>query len=328
VRPTVTDSQLLLGRLSPDVSLGGRLSLDPGRAADAVRNDVGDPLGLAVDDAAAGIVEVANAAMEGAVRVSLRDRGDDPRDFALVAFGGAGPLHAVELALSLNIGTVIVPEHPGTLCAYGLLHADVRLDFSASELHRSDESGLAEQLSMVFSGLEAQARDRLADEKNLDTSQLTIERTCDIRYPGQAYEVAVPLADGEVTAASLESAAVDFHDRHQRAYSFSDPEDPVEFVTYRVVASVPAEVPETLTPAISGEPRPIGERQVYELGRGFAATPIWDRTHLPVGFELSGPAVIQQTDTTTWLPSYATATIHPTGNMLVIVGLANDEDGA
>ena len=324
-QPTVTDSQLLLGRLSPDVPLAGRLKLDTERSADAVRLAIGDPLGFDVPTAASGIVEVANAAMEGAVRVSLRDRGDDPRDFALVAFGGAGPLHAVELARSLNIGTVVVPAHPGTLCAYGLLNAEVRLDFSASELHRSDEPDLTAVLEAIFTSLERDATGRLGSEKNLDVSQLTLERICEVRYMGQAYEVAVPLAGGDVTRESVATAVAEFHGRHHRAFAFSDPDDPVEFVTYRVVAAVPAEMPETTVETASGVPSPIGRRDVYEIGKGFAPTPIWDRAELPVGFEVSGPAVIQQTDTTTWLPSYATAIVDPTGNMLVHIFLESKQ---
>ena len=162
--PTVTDCQLLLGRLTEQFPLAGRLGLDRELAKSALE-PLADELEMPIDDAAAGVVEVVNAAMEGAVRVALRSRGDDPRDFALVAFGGAGPLHAAELARRLSIDTVIVPPHPGTLSALGLLTADVRLDFAVSELRRSDEPELAHALVAAFESLAAQAESEVAGDE-------------------------------------------------------------------------------------------------------------------------------------------------------------------
>ncbi len=322
-RPTVTDCQLVLGRLSPDVALAGRLTLDHDAAVGAVREEVGRPLGLDVAEAAAGVIEVANAAMEGAVRVTLRDRGDDPRDFALVAFGGAGPLHAVELARSLAIDTVVVPRHPGTLCAYGLLNADVRLDFSSSELHRSDEDGLLEAAERIFDRLRLQAWSRLAGDPNLDLEDMRTEGVCEVRYLGQAYEVAVAIDLDHINEPTLRDVVVAFHELHHKAFAFSDPDQPVEFVTFRVIAIVPiSTTAPTTTPAggASGTTaEPIGERDVFELGAGFKPTPVWERDSLPIDFQIHGPAIIQQRDTTTWLPSYAHATVHRSGNILVTI---------
>ncbi|MEP7114565.1 MAG: hydantoinase/oxoprolinase family protein, partial [Ilumatobacteraceae bacterium] len=316
---TVTDSQLVLGRLSPDVALAGRLTLDRDLAAAAIVASVAAPLGLDCHSGAAGIIEVANAAMEGAVRVVLRNRGDDPRDFALVAFGGAGPLHAVELARNLSIGTVVIPPHPGTLCAHGLLAADVRLDFSASELHRSDQPGLDSDIRAVFARLAAQARSRLDGEDNLDLDTLTLEGICDVRYLGQAYEVPVSIDLDAITDATIADVVSTFHVEHHRAFAFSDPDQPVEFVTFRVIAVVPVETPSAVVTLSEGAPSAVGRREVYELGVGFVSSPIWERESLPADFTVQGPAIIQQRDTTTWLPSYAHGVVHRTGNLLITI---------
>ena len=316
-QPTVTDSQLALGRLSPDVALAGRLYLDKGLACESLNGNIGSVLGLEASEAAAGVIEVANAAMEGAIRVTLRDRGDDARDFTLVAFGGAGPLHAVELARILKVRTVIVPSHPGTLCAYGLLNADVRLDFSISELHQSNEAGLASVVDAIFASLASEATDRIRAEENLDFGALRLDGLCEVRYLGQAYEVAVPVNIGVVTAESLDAVISEFHRLHDRAFAFSDPDQPVEFVTFRVTAVVPLETAAPTVRSGSTIAEPTDERDVYELGAGFQSTPVWERHTLPNGFTLNGPAIIQQLDTTTWVPSYASAEVDPTGNVLV-----------
>ena len=191
--PTVTDCQLLLGRLTDAFPLAGRLGLDP-RLADAAIEPLAEALGLSNESAAAGVIEVVNAAMEGAVRVALRSRGDDPRNFALVAFGGAGPLHAAELARRLSIDTVVVPPHPGTLSALGLLTADVRLDFAVSELHSNSEPNLAETpLARLSSARGRRRRPRSRVTPQLRSRPYATTYSCDVRYRGQAYEVSVPV---------------------------------------------------------------------------------------------------------------------------------------
>jgi N-methylhydantoinase A len=318
-RPTVTDSQLMLGRLSGGFALAGRLSLDRELAAAAIEQHVGEPLGLDAPAAAAGIVQVTNASMERAVRVTLRARGDDPRDFALVAFGGAGPLHACELARDLNVSMVIVPNHPGTLCAAGLLQADVRLDFAASELRRSDGDGLVETLNRVFDELAVRARERFEADPRLDASALQLQRTCDVRYLGQAYDVAVPVPDGEIDTAAVDSVLAGFHERHQRAYAFSSPDEPCEFVTFRVTAVMALEKPPSSISAGYGPVEPVEQRPAYELGVGFQVTPVFDRPSLPIGHVVRGPAIVQQKDATTWIPSYASAEVHESGNLIIAV---------
>lgn len=325
---TVTDSHLVLGRMSDDHKLAGRLQLDQRLAERALRERVADPLGIDVVEAAAGVVEVANAAMERAVRVVLRDRGDDPRDFALVAFGGAGPLHAAELARRLSISTVVVPARPGTLCANGLLHADIRLDFSMSELHRSDDDHLVATLVRIFGQLADQTNERFEAQQDLDLGELRLERSCELRYLGQAYEVQVPLADGPIDAESVSALITGFHERHQRAYAFSDPDDPIELVTYRVVGVLPIETASSQPSWPHQTPVPVGRRQVYELGTGFVEATVWERSRLPIAFELTGPAVILQSDTTTFLPSYGRVVVADGGDLLISIEEPLDGDGS
>ena len=305
--PTVTDCQLVLERLSEDRPLAGTLRLRGDLARAAVEQHIADPLGMTVDEAAAGVVEIANSAMEAAVRVALRDRGDDPRACALVAFGGAGPLHAVELAQRLAIRRVVVPPHPGTLSALGFLAADVRLDYAASALHRSDEPELTQAVAATFAALERRALADVQGDGQLDPSAVVFERTCDVRYTGQAYEVAVPVAGGALAAGDVAAIAARFHELHHRAYAFSSPGEQCELVTCRVAARVPLGAPATdggagtTTPAAAVAHGPGGH----------------DRADLSPTSTVDGPAVIHQDDATTYLPAGTRATVDAHGNLVV-----------
>jgi len=323
--PTVTDCQLILGRLTDEVPLANRLRLSVEDAERAVQTHVASRLGIDVQAAAAGVIEVANAAMEGAVRVALRDRGDDPREFALVAFGGAGPLHAVELARRLAIGRVIVPPQPGTLSAAGFLSADVRLDSALSELHRSDEAGLGEAAAHAFGGLEREASENVRADPRLDVSRLAFERSCDVRYPGQAYEVNVPVPGGDPDAPMLAATVASFHRLHHRAYAYSSPDDPCEIVTFRLSARVRLDKPPRgrVDTAVGESPAP-GSREVYVPGVGRRQTPVYQRRALRVGATISGPAVVHQSDATTFIPALAEALVDPQGNLLIM--LVQDEE--
>jgi N-methylhydantoinase A len=319
IRPTVTDSQLVLGRLSESQRLADRVTLDLAKAASAIQVEVASRLGIGLHEAASGIIEIANAAMERAVRVALRKEGDDPRTYALVAFGGAGPLHACELAYRLGIETVIVPPHPGTFSALGLLASDVRLDFARSELHRSDEPDVATRIAGAFAELEAAAAGELEQDESLAVHKFEFRRTCDVRYTGQAYEVRVSVPAGRLDTGSVEALFTSFHDAHQRAYHFSNPEEICEVVTFRTSAVMALEKPSG-DPVVAGAPavRPVS-RSVYMQGSGFADTPTYQREQLPVGHRIAGPAVIHQSDSTTLLPPYARAEVDPFGNLIVSI---------
>ncbi len=318
-RPTVTDSQLVLGRLSESMRLADRINLDLDKASAAVESGVASKLGITVHEAAAGIIEIANAAMERAVRVALRKEGDDPRAYALVAFGGAGPLHACELARRLGIETVLVPPHPGTFSALGLLASDVRLDFARSELHRSDRADVAKAVTAAFGDLEASATRELKADPSLAKSEFTFQRTCDVRYVGQAYEVRVPVPSGRLDAKAVEALFTSFHDAHHRAYHFSNRGEVCEIVTFRTSAVMSLEKPNGDPVMAKRQASRAATRPVYVEDAGFMETPIYQRDQLPVGHRIAGPAVVHQSDSTTYLPPYAQAEVDPFGNLIVTI---------
>jgi N-methylhydantoinase A len=318
-RPTVTDCQLVLGRLSEDFRLAGRLPLDTELARRAIHEHVASKLGIPVEEAAAGIIEVANAAMERAVRVALRDRGDDPRQFALVPFGGAGALHAVELARRLGIERVIVPAHPGTLSASGFLAADVRVDYASSELHRTGDDEALASISATFERLAGQAVDEVKADGRLDVERLTMIRSIDMRYAGQAYEVSVPVPGGEITAGTVAALEADFHARHERSYGFSSPDAVCEMVTFRLSAVVALEKPPAAVPEAGPEAVRTSTRDVYLPEAGFVATTLVDRSTLGPGAHVEGPAVIHQPDATTLVPVGVTGVVDTGANLLLDV---------
>ncbi|MEO5634852.1 hydantoinase/oxoprolinase family protein, partial [Gaiella sp.] len=320
--PTVTDCQLHLGRLTEDFALAGRLPLDANLARGAIET-LAEQLGMTVDDAAAGVIEVVNAAMEGAVRVALRSRGDDPRDFALVAFGGAGPLHAAELAHRLSIDTIIVPPHPGTLSALGLLAADVRLDFSASELHGSREDELATTMLSTYEALARQAQAEMDGDDELRDRSCTHEHSCDVRYAGQAYEVNVPVDLTSLEQRDTAAVFARFHELHQQAYGFASLEDECELVTMRLVVTVPIEKPPLDPVEVASESSVPTSRSVLVPSEGYVDVPIYRRDTLAPGATIDGPAVIHQTDTTTFVPRFAHVLVDELSNLIISIDRAD-----
>lgn len=319
--PTVTDCQLLLGRLTEQFPLAGRLGLNRELAESAIE-PLAAALGMSVGSAAAGVVEVVNAAMEGAVRVALRSRGDDPRDFALVAFGGAGPLHAAELARRLSIDTVIVPPHPGTLSALGLLTADVRLDFAVSELHRGDDPGLGDALLAGFGSLAVQAEAEVESDEQLSSRTYSATHTCDVRYRGQAYEVNVPVELDELQASGAAAVFQRFHELHLRAYGFCSPEDECEVVTMRLVASIEIDKPPLDHAPLREGTGASPTRSVFMPDEGLADAAIYERNGLETGVAIRGPAVIHQADSTTLVPAYAEAVVDEFSNLVLSIDAA------
>lgn len=324
--PTVTDAQVVLGRLAPSTALAGRLTLDREAAEEVVRTRLAETMGVSVPEAAAGTLDVVNAAMEGAVRVALRERGEDPREFALVAFGGAGAMHACELAKRLNIGTVVVPPHPGTLCALGLLAADLQVDASRSLVAPADQEGLAPTIEQTYAELEEEVFARLQGTADRFEGRVEIERACDVRYPGQAYEVLVPVPNGPINEAALGALSHEFHDRHRKAYGFAEEESVCELVTYRVTARRVLEIPAATTEMPEDRPSKEQSCRAYELGAGFVDATLWDREDLPSGHELAGPAVIRQKDSTTWIPNGVRGHVTAEGFILLTTDSATGEE--
>jgi N-methylhydantoinase A/oxoprolinase/acetone carboxylase beta subunit len=285
---TVTDANLLLGRLDPEYFLGGRMPLDVRRAGHVAGELAGrlhlDPLVLAQ-----GVVRVANANMERAIRVVSVQRGFDTRDFALVAFGGAGGMHACEIADTLDVATVIVPRHAGVLSALGMLLAEVTRDYSQSVLRRATEI-TAGWLEERFAAIEVGALDDLRSE-GFEGSSARLERTLDVRYVGQSYEITVPFGPGFRDA---------FDRRHEQLYGYASPGRPAEIVNLRVKAigvTVKPELPRA--DAASGAlPAPIAVRRAWFGGRPHD-TPVFHVDTLDPGAEGRGPAILAGAQATT-----------------------------
>jgi len=304
--PTVTDAHLVLGRI-PAALLGGELPLDVSAARAAIDARVGRPLRLGVEEAAAGIVEIIDNAMARAIRTVSVGRGHDPRRFALVAFGGAGPLHACRLAELLEIPTVLVPPRPGVLSTWGLLDTDIRGTFvrtvAPAQRRVAGGGAIVPALEAAWAELEAQARVWLSGEQ-VSRDQMRFERAADLRYEHQSFELTCPLGAGPATAEALRALVSTFHAEHRRLYTYDLPNAPVELVTLRVTAigTLPKRSADTLSPN-RGEGRvrgvvATGRRPVYFRGRGFVDTPIYSRDSLGSGMTFEGPAIIEQSDAT------------------------------
>jgi N-methylhydantoinase A/oxoprolinase/acetone carboxylase beta subunit len=287
---TVTDANLLLGRLDPGQFLGGRMTLDLDRARRAAA-DLGPRVGLDEPALAEGVVRIANASMERAIRVVSVQRGVDPRGFALLAFGGAGGMHACAIAEALDIRTVIVPRHAGVLSALGMLLADAIEDHAQTILRAGDAIDAAE-LETLFAPLVEEAERDLARE-GFPPDRIHVERRLDVRYAGQSYELGVPMAPG---------FRQDFDRRHARIYGYADPRRPIEVVTLRVVAvgrtDKPA-LPRAEAPPSIAEPYRVGQAR---FGGALVATGFFRWRDLLPGTTGQGPAVIAGSEATAVVP--------------------------
>lgn len=298
--PTNTDANLVLGRLSAQL-LDGQVQLDAAAARRAVADTVGQALKLDETEAAEAIVRVANANMANAVKLISVGRGFDPRDFALVVFGGAGPLHGADLARDLDIPVVIYPQYPGIASAMGCLLVDVRHDLSTMYLKSADEDEI-DRIEALFQELETEARERLQQEE-VAADAMRLQRSVEMRYVGQWRQLAVDIDSEPVT--SLEPVLDKFHAEHARAYSFEDRSRNVEIYALRVVARgvVPKPRPATAAESTSQTPSPESRRQVhFGQEHGFVDTPVLRRDVLTPGMVLEGPMIIEQLDSTLALP--------------------------
>ena len=318
-RPTVTDANIVLGTLNPSNLLGGRMQLRRGLAVTAI-DRLASAFGLGREDAAQGIVAIATANMARAIRVISVQRGYDPRDFALCAFGGSGPLHAVRLARELEIGTVIVPPEPGILCAMGLLMTDLKTDFTKSRIGRLDEL-TPDALQAGFDDLEADAAGWF-DQEFIAAGRRLVNRSADLRFLGQNYELPVTVPAGPADASTIAALRQRFEAAHRRRYGFAAENDPVELVTLRVEAIGLVDKLDPSIRAIGAEApaEPMSSREVWmpEAG-GSVRCPVFARAELPAGHEFSGPAILEQMDTTTLLPPGSEARVDRSGNLIVAV---------
>jgi len=300
--PTVTDANVVLGYLDPDAFLGGRRRLRDDLSREAVERHVGDPLGLDVVEAAAGIVRVVNANMVGAIRAVTIERGIDPRGFTLVCGGGAGGLHATELARALGMRHVFVPLEAGVFCAFGMTVTDVRHDHLAA-LHAVSDSIDLDAVNEMLGALEEKAAGELAEE-GFDPSQVRLERSVDARYPGQVHEITVPVPSGaKLGQEELATLVGAFHDQHKAQFAYSRENMPIECLHWRVAAvgtspSWPRAGAEQN--GHHGDPTPAGRTREahFAASGGLVETTVHDVADLSVGVAVEGPALVTAPTTT------------------------------
>jgi N-methylhydantoinase A len=294
VEATVTDANLLLGRMIPERFLGGRMPITTSRAESAV-GDVASVMGVGTQDAALGIVRVANAVMERALRNVSLERGFDPREFTLVPFGGAGPQHACELAEALDMRSVLVPRYPGVLSALGVAIADTSKELSRTVMTQDANAfGVAEH---ALKELCDQAIGELASE-GADALRITLDRAADVRYKGQSFELRVDWPSG----ATYDVISDAFHAEHNARFGYADRRARVEIVNVRVRAAVPATLPDLgEEPTQLHTPKPADSAQMW-FGEGTLAANVYDRDDLAPGAAFNGPALITQMDATTVVP--------------------------
>jgi N-methylhydantoinase A len=291
--PTVTDAHLVLGRI-PGYLLGGEMALDGERARRAIEERVARPLGLTLEAAACGILDIVNNNMVGAIRLVSVERGHDPRELALVPFGGAGPLHGAELARLLGMRTVVIPRHPGVLSTFGLLGTEVRNDYARTSLQKPPDYDRA-AIAAVYADLERQAKRWLADE-GVPVARRRLSRLADLRYRHQGFEITVPWPERDL---AIDPLIARFHAAHERLYTYALPDAPVEIVTLRLGAS--GRVRRFALPERSETPvrRLRTTRAVYFAGHGWIQCQCLDRDTLESGSAVRGPAIVEQPDSTT-----------------------------
>jgi N-methylhydantoinase A len=306
-QPTVTDANLLLGRLRPEAFLGGDFELDVSRTERIIRAWLkASGSAMSLEQFAAGIIRVVNANMEKALRVVSIERGHDPRGFTLVAFGGAGPLHACELAAALGIPRVLVPAYPGALSALGILVSDVVKDYSRTVLWRTSAGLPQRELAAAFAAMEKHARDDFHAEGWTGTPKL--ERSVDVRYRGQGFELNVPLTPKLLAG---------FHAQHQRRYGYANPGREVELVTLRLRATIPSRVKPPRTAAAGKRTTAKAERARVVFDGRAHPTPAIARDSLATGRTLRGPGIVTEYSATTVIPPGFVFRLDRAGNLVI-----------
>lgn len=318
-KATVTDANVVLGRLDRGNFLGGSMSLDE-VAARRVIGDLARELKMSDREAAEGVITVINANMANAIRSRTVQKGIDPRNYALVAFGGAGPLHGAEVAGMLGVPEVIVPPYPGITSAVGLLISDLRYDAIRTSFQVSGATDLA-RLNADFAAMQAELEGRFTAD-GIDLAKVSFERRGDLRYVGQGYELRVPFPDGTVDAAALAGAFDAFHDVHKREYGHHFADSAIEIVNLRLVGA--ARAAKIARPAV-GTAKSLDAAKVREGTCTFRVegkladypTTFYRRDLLPAGEKVAGPAIILQMDTTTVVPPQHLFEVDPAGNLII-----------
>ncbi|MCG8690424.1 MAG: hydantoinase/oxoprolinase family protein [Minwuiales bacterium] len=320
--PTVTDANVVLGRLDKDNFLGGEMSLDDD-ASGRVIHDLAERLGLSDLEAAEGIITIVNSNMANAIRSRTVQKGIDPRGYSLVAFGGAGPLHGAEVAKMLSIPEVIVPPYPGITSAVGLLTTDLKYETIKTEFQVSTDIDFG-RLNDDFAGMEASLREQFAADE-VDLGGVSFARAADMRYVGQGYELRVDMPDGSIEPASLDDAFQRFHQQHTAEYGHHFADSPIEIVNIRLTGI--GETPKIAPPAPKGggsleAARIKTSETVFRNGDELETveTAFYERDKLPIGERFDGPAIVLQTDSTTVVPPGCAAAADAHGNLIIEVG--------
>jgi N-methylhydantoinase A len=321
-RPTVTDADVVCGYLNPDYFLGGSQRLDAAAAQGALETHVAAPLGLDMLSAAAGIQRIVDIRMADEVRVFAAKRGVDLSRFTLLPFGGAGAVHAAAVAAELGMRRILVPPNPGAFSALGLLCTDVVHDYIRSELRGLDKLN-PDHAEDVFQNLEAKGREELEAE-GMPAAAALIARELDLRYSGQGYELRTPLEglfSGRLTQASLKAARERFDERHAQIHGHAAKERPVEVVSYRVRARVPVPKyeprPEKASGTASPEAAVKGKRRINFGATQSVEATLYERNKLTIGAAIAGPAVVEQFDATTVIPTGWTGRVDGYRNLIL-----------
>ncbi len=310
----MTDANVVLGRLNRQALLDGRMAIRPDLAAAAIDSLAGR-IGLGTTETALGIVRVACATIAKAIRAVSLERGHNPADFSLFAFGGAGPLHATDIARDLDIATIVVPADPGILCAEGLLDSDLTADFVRTLLLRLDDGALS-ALAAARGELQAEAGAWLACEGVAEGAR-RVAWSAELRYRGQNYELPVPVPDRAIDVALCRALLADFHPAHELAYGFASPQEPVELVNLKVKARGVLDKPVLGRLPDRPKGRPSGSRDTVFDKSDALPTPVYRRSALAPGQSLAGPAIIEQLDTTVVIFPGDRCRVDDWGNLLI-----------
>jgi N-methylhydantoinase A len=316
-RPTVTDANLVLGRLDPDYFLGGRMRLDPALAETALA-DLANRAGMRVIDLASSIVEIANENMASAIKMVSLERGHDPRRFALFAFGGAGPLHAAAVARALRMPKVLVPMYPGNASALGMLLADLRVDKVWTQAFRSsrvDAGIVARQFARIREAAEAELR----EEGFRGTPE--VQFSISMRYAGQNYEHQVPVSTETMTDVGLQAAFATFENIHAERYGYAIEGEEIELVAFHVTVTGQRSAPRLLVQPESVDPALPAMRPVHFRGIGEIPVAIYRRYALPSGTKIDGPCILEEPGSTTLVEPGMTVEVLPDGQLLIDTGI-------
>ena len=319
-RPTITDANICLHRLNPIAILDGRMPVNKRKAAKAIMAQIGEPLGLSLEEAAYGILQIAIANMSRAIRSVSTERGYDIAEFALMPFGGAGPLHAAEIAKECGIPKILVPCQPGTMCARGILLSDLSFDFVRSEITEAGENSWG-HVQSLFDDMQQQGRDWLIEE-GVNERNRKFRYMIDARYRGQNYEIRIELS--QINAGGLPEFLYKFNRIHNQEYGYNIPDRPVEIVNCRLqaIGRVPKAFQKKMATGGSlAEAFKESRRVYFGLEDEWVETPVYSREQMPDGESINGPAIINEMSSTTVIHPGQTADIDTHGNIIIDIGL-------